>query len=253
MGREVVKMLVEDEAFSFVRGVSRSQAGNDVGETIGLGPIGVTFSDSLETALLEDRPDVLVDFTVPEAVKRHTEMALELGVRPVVGTTGLTEQDLTELARLSEEHRVGAVIAPNFALGAVLMMMFAARAAKYFPHVEIIEMHHDQKLDAPSGTALKTAEMIAQNRDEVQQGHPGEKETLEGARGGYRYGFRIHSIRLPGLVAHQEVIFGGPGQTFTLRHDSIHRESFMPGVKLAIQKVMELDHLVYGLEHLLKE
>ena len=212
MGREVVKMLVEDEAFSFVRGVSRSQAGNDVGETIGLGPIGVIFSDSLETALLEDRPDVLVDFTVPEAVKRHTEMALELGVRPVVGTTGLTEQDLTELARLSEEHRVGAVIAPNFALGAVLMMMFAARAAKYFPHVEIIEMHHDQKLDAPSGTALKTAEMIAQNRDEVQQGHPGEKETLEGARGGYRYGFRIHSIRLPGLVARQEVIFGGPGR-----------------------------------------
>lgn len=253
MGREVVKLLVRDESFEFVRGVSRSQAGKDVGEVIGLGPLGVTFIDSLEAALLEDRPDVLVDFTVPEAVRRHAETALEMGVRPVVGTTGLTEKDITELARLSEERRVGAVIAPNFALGAVLMMMIAARAAKYFPHVEIIEMHHDRKLDAPSGTSLKTAEMIAQNRAEIKQGHPEEKETLDGARGGLRYGFRIHSVRLPGLVAHQEVIFGGPGQTLTLRHDSINRESFMPGVKLAIQKVMELDRLVYGLEHLLEE
>lgn len=253
MGREVVKMLVQDETFEFVRGISRTQGGKDVGESIGLGSLGVTFSDSLETALLEDRPDVLVDFTVPAAVKRHAEIALEMGVRPVVGTTGLTEEEIAELARLSEERRVGAVIAPNFAIGAVLMMMFAARAAKYFPHVEIIEMHHDRKLDAPSGTSLKTAEMIARNRPEIRQGHPEEKETLEGARGGYRHGFRIHSIRLPGMVAHQEVIFGGPGQTLTLRHDSIHRESFMPGVKLAIQKVMNLDRLVYGLEHLLEE
>lgn len=224
-----------------------------MGEVIGLGSLGVAFSDSLETALLEERPDVLVDFTVPSSVRRHAEMALEMGVRPVVGTTGLSEEDIAELARLSGERRVGAVIAPNFALGAVLMMMFAARAAKYFPHVEIIEMHHDRKLDAPSGTSLKTAEMIARNRPELKQGHPEEKETLEGVRGGLRYGFRIHSVRLPGMVAHQEVIFGGPGQTLTLRHDSIDRESFMPGVKLAIQRVMELDHLVYGLEHLLEE
>jgi len=130
-------------------------------------------------------------------------------------------------------------------------MHFAALAAKYFPHVEILEYHHDQKLDAPSGTALKTAELIAAVREEVKQGHPQEEERMEGVRGGYVHGFRIHSIRLPGLVAHQEVLFGAPGQTLSIRHDSLHRESFMPGVNLAIKKVMEIEGLVYGLEHLL--
>jgi 4-hydroxy-tetrahydrodipicolinate reductase len=131
------------------------------------------------------------------------------------------------------------------------MMVFAAKASKYLPHVEIIELHHDKKLDAPSGTAVKTAEMIADVRSEFRQGHPEEKETLAGARGAYYDGFRIHSVRLPGIVAHQEVLFGGPGQLLTIRHDSLNRESFMPGVKLAIEKVMELDHLVYGLENIL--
>lgn len=251
MGQEVVRLIARTEGISLVGATSRSQVGRDVGEVAGVGKMNVLFDDSLEKALLRERPDVLVDFTVPHTVRENIELALDLGVRPVVGTTGLTEQDVEELTEQARDKSLGAVIAPNFAIGAVLMMMFAAEAAKYLPDVEIIEMHHDQKLDAPSGTALKTAQLISSQRKEKKQGHPEEKELLEGARGGYVDGFRVHSVRLPGLVAHQEVLFGGPGQLLTLRHDSINRESFMPGVQLAIKKVMELDHLVYGLENLL--
>jgi dihydrodipicolinate reductase (EC 1.3.1.26) len=146
------------------------------------------------------------------------------------------------------------VIAPNFAIGALLMINFAARAARFFPHVEIIELHHDQKLDAPSGTALKTAEAVLKQRGDFQQGLPIEVEKLSGARGGrFDGGIRLHSVRLPGLVAHQEVIFGGLGQTLTIRHDSNSRESFMPGVLMAIRKVMHLEEVVYGLENLIFE
>ncbi|WP_188646912.1 4-hydroxy-tetrahydrodipicolinate reductase [Marinithermofilum abyssi] len=251
MGQEVVKMIQSSDNLTLVRGISRSQYGKDVGEVAGIGPIGVTFTDSLDEVLAKDRPDVLVDFTVPDVVKKNMELAIDAGVRPVVGTSGLSEEEIQELQELAKKKGVGAIIAPNFAIGAVLMMVFAAKAAKYMPHVEIIEMHHDQKLDAPSGTAVKTAELIAQEREELKQGHPEEKETWEGARGAYKNGFRVHSVRLPGLVAHQEVLFGGSGQMLTLRHDSLNRESFMPGVKLAVEKVMELDRLVYGLENIL--
>ncbi|WP_054949641.1 4-hydroxy-tetrahydrodipicolinate reductase [Numidum massiliense] len=253
MGREAVKMILDDEALAFVRGIDRTENGVDVGEAIGIGTIGVTFSNAIEDVLLKDKPDVLIDLTHPDAGKRHTRLALEYGVRPVVGTTGWTPQEIADVDKLSRDRHIGAVIAPNFAIGAVLMMKFAQTAAKYMPHVEIIEMHHDQKLDAPSGTAMKTAELIAQNRRELKQGHPNEVEQLEGARGGYYDGLRVHSVRLPGLVAHQQVLFGGPGQTLTLRHDSLDRQSFMPGVNLAVKKVMQLGHLVYGLEHLLDD
>ncbi|GAB6935588.1 dihydrodipicolinate reductase [Calditerricola yamamurae] len=251
MGREVVKMLVQEPDFSFVVGIDAHLDGVDVGTTNGLGELGVPFVRDLERALDTYRPDVLVDFTTPEVVRRHVEAALDRGVRPVVGTTGLSETDVEELARHAEMRGVGGVIAPNFAIGAVLMMKFAQMAAKYLPHVEIIELHHDQKLDAPSGTALKTAEGIQRVRAEFRQGHPDEKELVEGARGAYVGGFRIHSVRLPGLIAHQEVLFGGEGQLLTIRHDALSRACFMPGVALAIRRVMTLDRLVYGLEHLL--
>lgn len=251
MGQAAVKMVMNEEKFTFVRGIDRMIDGDDVGEVIGLGTLGVTFSNNVEDTLARDKPDVLVDLTTPEATKRNVMLALQYGVRPVVGTTGWTDDDLAEIDELARQHEVGAVIAPNFAIGAVLMMQFAAQAAHYLPHVEIIEMHHDQKLDAPSGTAVKTAALISKNRQELKQGHPQETEQIEGARGAYKDGFRIHSVRLPGLVAHQQVLFGGPGQTLSIRHDSINRESFMPGVKLAIEKVVHLNRLVYGLEHLL--
>lgn len=251
MGQEAVKMVTAEEQFTLVRGIDRVLNGDDVGEIIRIGAIGVTFSDNLEDVLASDKPDVLVDLTKPEVAKQNVLLAIQYGVRPVVGTTGWTTDDLAEVDHLARERQIGAVIAPNFAIGAVLMMQFAKTAAKYMPHVEIIELHHDQKLDAPSGTAVKTAELISENRPEFKQGHAEEAEVLHGARGAYQDGFRIHSVRLPGLVAHQQVLFGGQGQTLSIRHDSINRESFMPGVNLAIKKVVALDRLVYGLEHLL--
>ncbi|QYY43882.1 4-hydroxy-tetrahydrodipicolinate reductase [Aneurinibacillus thermoaerophilus] len=251
MGQESVKMIIKDETLRFVCGIDPKYNGEDVGEVLGLGSLQAPFVSDIRRALEVYRPDVLVDFTTPHVVKQNMIAAIEAGVRPVVGTTGFTPEDIEELDKLCREHQIGGIIAPNFAIGAVLMMKFAQEAAKYMPHVEIIELHHDKKLDAPSGTAVKTAEMIQAARDEIKQGHPEEKETLEGARGGYYGGFRIHSVRLPGLVAHQEVIFGAVGQTLTIRHDSINRESFMPGVNLAIKKVMEHTGLIYGLENIM--
>jgi len=234
MGQEVVKMLAQDEQFVYV------------------GPIDTRGSDDeIAGQFRHMQADVMVDFTTPHNVYRNMELALQSGVRPVVGTTGLTPEQMEDVSRRFREAGLGAIIAPNFAIGAILCMKFAAMAAKYMPHVEIIELHHDRKLDAPSGTALKTAELIAQTRMQVQQGHPEETESIDGARGASYDGFRIHSVRLPGLVAHQEVLFGATGQTLSIRHDSISRESFMPGVNMAIKAVMNLDHLVYGLEHLI--
>lgn len=251
MGQEVVKLIHQTEHLELVGAVSPSKAGLDVGEVIGIGCSGLTFSETLSEVLSQVEADVLVDFTTPVVVKDHMTQAIEAGVRPVVGTSGLSEVELSDFKKRCEEKKIGAVVAPNFAIGAVLMMMFAKQAAKYLPHVEIMELHHDQKLDAPSGTAIKTAELITESRIEIKQGNPEEKEMLDGARGAYYQGFRIHSVRLPGLVAHQEVLFGGEGQLLTIRHDSFHRGSFMPGVRLAIEKVMHLDHLVYGLENIL--
>jgi 4-hydroxy-tetrahydrodipicolinate reductase len=251
MGSEAVKMITKDESLTFVCGIDPKYNGEDVGEFLGLGKLEAPFVPDIRQALETYRPDVLVDLTTPHVVKQNMRTAIELGVRPVVGTTGFTPEDIEELDKMCHEQQIGGIIAPNFAIGAVLMMKFAQEAAKYMPHVEIIELHHDQKLDAPSGTAVKTAEMIQAARSEMKQGHPEEKETLEGARGGYYDGFRIHSVRLPGLVAHQEVIFGAVGQTLTIRHDSINRESFMPGINLAIKKVMEHTGLIYGLENIM--
>lgn len=242
MGKEAVKLVQETEHFQLVGVIDRIQMFSE----------GVdTYTDPVQ-CFQETNPDVLIDLTTPEAGKIHTKLALENGVRPVVGTTGFTEEDLKELAQLAEEKGIGAIIAPNFAIGAVLMMKFAKMAAKYFEDVEIIEMHHDQKLDAPSGTSIKTAEMISEVREPKKQGHIDEKETLLGARGADFNGMRIHSIRLPGLIAHQEVIFGGNGQSLKIRHDSYNRASFMSGVKLSIETVMNLDILVYGLENIIE-
>jgi 4-hydroxy-tetrahydrodipicolinate reductase len=209
--------------------------------------------DDLSEALTSARPDVMVEFTVPEAAMGNIRAALEAGVTPIVGTTGLGPTELDEIRQLCESHQTAALVAPNFALGAVLLMRFAAEAARYLPDVEIIEMHHERKLDAPSGTAAKTAEMIAAARATTPTGQPeGAFEKFPGVRGGRTEGgIQIHSVRLPGFVASQEVIFGGPGQRLSLRHDSIDRASFMPGVILAIRRMRSLSGLVYGLENLL--
>ncbi|EMB89346.1 dihydrodipicolinate reductase [Streptococcus mutans NMT4863] len=195
--------------------------------------------------------EVWVDFTIPKVAYENTHFALENGFRPVVGTTGFTQEQIADLMTLSADKKLGGLIAPNFAIGAVLLMEFAAKASKYFPDLEIIELHHDKKKDAPSGTAVKTAELIREARAYKKQGAADEEETLAGARGAEFDGFRIHSVRLPGLVAHQEVIFGAQGEGLTLRHDSYDRISFMSGVNLGIKEVVQREKLVYGLEHLL--
>lgn len=195
--------------------------------------------------------DVWVDFTMPAVAYENIRFALDNGFAPVVGTTGFTEEQIEELIALSAEKSLGGLIAPNFAIGAILLMEFAAKASKYFPDLEIIELHHDKKKDAPSGTAVKTAELIREVRQSKQQGAADEVELIEGARGAEFDGFRIHSVRLPGLVAHQEVIFGAQGEGLTLRHDSYDRISFMSGVNLGIKEVVKRDQLVYGLEKLL--
>jgi 4-hydroxy-tetrahydrodipicolinate reductase len=187
--------------------------------------------NSLEAVIDEARPEVVVDFTTPQTVFANARLCLERGVHVVVGTTGIGEEELEQLRQLARDSEGNCFVAPNFAIGAVLMMEAAKLVAPHMPACEIVELHHDQKLDAPSGTAKRTAKLI---------GSAGGREDAP-----------IHSVRLPGLVAHQEVIFGGLGETLTIRHDSLSRESFMPGVLLAVRRVAELDGLVVGLEHLL--
>lgn len=249
MGREVVKMVLGDPELRLAAAVDNSSDPVDAGTMVGMETCGVRMSNDLELALVESRADVLVDFTTPKSVLGNTKLAIQHGVRPVIGTTGFTPADIAELDKLCREAGIGGLIAPNFSIGAILMMKFAAQAAKYMPHVEIIEFHGDQKLDAPSGTSIKTAELISETRRELRQGNPEEEETIEGSRGGYYNGFRIHSVRLPGIFAQQEVIFGGHGQTLKIRHDSYDRAGYMPGVNLAVKKVMTYEGLIYGFEH----
>jgi 4-hydroxy-tetrahydrodipicolinate reductase len=230
MGQEVVRAVRAERDLALV------------GET--------DLGDPLAEAIQKSGAAVVVDFTQPAAAALNTEMILRAGARPVVGTTGFEPADIARLQALASQLGLGGLIAPNFAIGAVLLMRFAAEAARYLPQVEIIELHHDQKLDAPSGTAVKTAELIAEKRGDSPPEGP-KAESIPGVRGGRCRGIPIHSVRLPGLVAHEEVLLGGLGQVLTLRHDSLSRVSFMPGVILAVRRAPALDRLYYGLEHLL--
>ncbi len=237
MGQEVVKAVNAAEGLELVGQVD---AGDDLAATIAA-----------------VKPQVMVDFTVPEATMGNIRTALANKVVPIVGTTGISAADRDEIGGLCSANSTGCLIAPNFALGAVLMMRFAHDAAKYFPDAEVIEFHHEKKLDAPSGTATLTAEMIAEGRAGATPTElpAGAFEKVPGSRGGKAAGdVPVHSVRLAGFVASQMVIFGGPGQTLTIRHDSIDRASFMPGVVHAVRQVDRLagsGELVYGLENLL--
>ena len=252
MGKEAVKLVQDTASFELAAVIDRKNGGRNLNEVEGFQGVDAPVYNDAEQCFKEVRADVLIDLTTPEVGMHHTVSALKHGIRPVVGTTGFTADNLEELDKLCEETGLGCIIAPNFALGAVLMMKFAKMAAQYFNDIEIIELHHDQKLDAPSGTAVKTAEMMKEVRQSKIQGHPDEKETIKGARGADFDGMRIHSVRLPGLIAHQQVMFGADGQTLTIRHDSYNRASFMSGVKLAVENVMKMNVLVYGLENIIE-
>jgi 4-hydroxy-tetrahydrodipicolinate reductase len=242
VGAEVCRAVHGDADMELVAGISRSKAGEKASEALRLDGSDMVLAENLDS-FVEAKVEVAVDFTNAEFAAEHVAWAIEHGVHIVVGTTGFDVDDAWQRAP------VGVFIAPNFAIGAVLMQRFAREAARYLPAVEIVELHHDGKADAPSGTAAATADAVAAARPEAWTGP--SSESVPGARGGERAGIRIHSIRLPGLVAHQEVIFGGQGQTLTIRHDSTDRTSFVPGVLMAIRWVPSHPGLSVGLDALL--
>lgn len=201
--------------------------------------------DDLKSAIIATKPHIVIELTRADCVYRNSLVIIGQGVHPVIGASGLQPEEIDSLQHMCLEQNLGGVIAPNFSLAAVLMMQFSAMAARILKDVEIIEAHHPQKWDSPSGTAIKTAEMIAKARPSSHRAISGE------ARGAMVHGVNIHSVRLPGLLARQQVMFGQLGETLTITHDSIDRISFMPGVILACEKVLELKKLVYGLDEIL--
>jgi 4-hydroxy-tetrahydrodipicolinate reductase len=225
-----------------VKAVSSAQ-GLDLVATLDVG-------DSLEK-FVASGAEVVVDFTTPDAVMGNLEFLVKAGINAVVGTTGFDEKRIEKIQSLLKHHpTVGVLIAPNFAIGAVLMMEFAAKAARYFESAEIIELHHPDKVDAPSGTAARTAQLMSQSRKSAGLSKMPDATTtsIDGARGAIVGDIPVHSVRARGLVAHQEVIFGGLGETLTIRHDSLDRAGFMPGVILGVRKIVENPGLIHGLE-----
>ncbi|GFM19000.1 MULTISPECIES: 4-hydroxy-tetrahydrodipicolinate reductase [Mycobacteriaceae] len=212
---------------------------------------GVDAGDPLE-ALTETNTEVVIDFTHPSVVMDNLKFCIDNGVHAVVGTTGFTDERLDQVRRwVADKPDACVLIAPNFAIGAVLSMHFAAQAARFFESVEVIELHHPYKADAPSGTAVRTAKLIAEARNELPPNPDATSTGLDGARGADVDGVPVHSVRLAGLVAHQEVLFGTQGETLTIRHDSIDRTSFVPGVLLAVRRIQEFPGLTVGIEPLL--
>ena len=248
MGMEVVNaVFAAGPDMELAGAADPAFAGETVMQALGQ-PSNIVIEKDIESALASNKVDAVVVFCVPSVAMEDIRAIMKSKAVPVVGTTGITPENLEEIKKLSIENGVGAIIAPNFAIGAVLMMKMAGEAAKYLPSVEIIELHHDKKLDSPSGTSIKTAEMIDAGRSASAPVAAGEDTP---ARGGTFTDVHIHSVRLPGLIAHQEVIFGGLGQTLTIRHDSYDRKSFMPGVILAVKKAYKLSEVIYGLENII--
>lgn len=236
MGQEVIKAVEADDNMTLVAKIDIKD-----GEF-------ATIKDAKNSVKI----DVLVDFTQPKSIYENALYCLNNGVNIVIGTTGLSDEEIDELKKLAQKTGLGCLIAPNFSTGAVLMMKFAQMASKYFDNAEIIELHHNQKKDAPSGTAVKTALMMAGENTNFTTGNCQEVETIKGARGANSYNnIHIHSVRMPGYIASQEVIFGASGQILTIRHDSMNRECYMDGVLRAVRYVNENHNFVYGLENIL--
>ncbi|AKN60312.1 dihydrodipicolinate reductase [Synechococcus sp. WH 8020] len=264
MGAEVIRAVQMAPDCHLVGAVDNTpgKEGQDVGELLGLQSLEVAVTADLEGCLCSasqavrdagpGKGAVMVDFTHPSVVYANTRAAIAYGVHPVIGTTGLSPAQLDDLQSFSDKASIGGAVIPNFSVGMVLLQQAAAAAARFYDHAELTELHHNRKADAPSGTCIKTAELMEELGKLFNEPEVDEHESLAGSRGGQRpSGLRLHSLRLPGLVAHQEVMFGSPGETYTLRHDTIDRAAYMPGVLLCIRKVRQLQALVYGLERLL--
>lgn len=250
MGRATVAAVTRQADMRLVSAFGKARGvGQDVGVLSGGEPCGVVLGDNPEEAIAQAAGGVLVDFSLGPSVKENVLTALRHDVSCVVGATAVPAADEQEIDDAANNNAV--LFAPNFALGAVLMMKFAKDAAKYFRWAEILEYHHEKKLDAPSGTARRTAEMMRKARSDGFRSPVDSEESVKGVRGGSLGGIRIHSVRLPGMLAHQEVILAGPGETLTLRHDARDRDSYMPGVLLAVRAIREMAGLTVGLENVL--
>ncbi len=244
VGREVVRAVNLDPDTELVGAVDIKATGNKL--NIPDTDVSIPISTNLEEIINNTKPDVMVDFSLAKAAMPAIRIAAKKKVNVVVGTTGFTQDDLGEIDKLAKENGIGAIVASNFALGAVLMMHLAKIAAKYFDYAEIIELHHNQKLDAPSGTSIATAKGMVQAHGKPFQIPPGPtrgQQMIDGVT--------LHSVRLPGLMAHQEVLFGTAGQTLSIRHDTINRECYTPGVLLAVKEVINLKGLTQGLDTIL--
>lgn len=247
LGSVACRAVADTEGVELVAAVQPSAAGRDLGDLVGVGA-GIEVLE--DVASLGGLVDVAVEVTRPPLGARHAAQLLDLGVHAVVGTSGVTDDEVADLRERARDAGANVLVVPNFALGAVLLQQFAEAAARHLPHVEIVEQHHDGKADAPSGTALATAARIAAARAAAPDVAGGDDDH-PGARGHTHHGVPVHAVRLPGLVAHQEVLFGGTGEVLTLRHDSLSRESFAAGIILAVRRVAELDGVTVGLDRLL--
>jgi len=249
MGQEVLKAATADPDLLLVGAVDQVAQGSSL--RLPDGSTEVPLSTDLKSLIKASSPRVMVDFTQHSAVIPAARIAVPLQVSPVIGTSGLSSEDLHELNSLSQKHGMGIAVIPNFSMGAVLMTHFAKIAAKHFDYAEIIEMHHEKKIDAPSGTAMATARGMIESRGRGFIHPKTQKETLINARGGEFEGIAIHSVRSPGYLASQEVVFGEAGGALKIRHDQLNREGFMPGVMLAIKEVVKSKSLIFGLDKLL--
>jgi 4-hydroxy-tetrahydrodipicolinate reductase len=252
MGQEVVR-TIRGQADMELGGALEKElhVGSDIGRIAAGEDYGVMVSNNLDSILKDGGIGCLVDFTRGSESPDLIRTALSHRVPAVVGTTGIKSEELEEIGKLAEEVKIPVLVVPNFCIGAVLMMKFAIMASKYFNHAEIIELHHDKKLDAPSGTALRTAELMAGSGQAFLPCQVSQ-EKIDHVRGGVHQGIHLHSVRLPGLLAHQEVIFGSEGEVLTLRHDSMARASFMPGVMYAIRNIQRVSGLAVGLEEIME-
>ena len=264
MGSEVIKALNSSNEYEVVGAIDnlKEKQGQDIGSLLGLGPLDVFVSDDFEASLCaasqnivndgSNNGAVLVDFTHPKFAYKHTRTAIAYGVHPVIGTTGITTDQLDDLSKFAEKASLGSAIIPNFSVGMVLLQQAAAAASRFYEFAELTEMHHNKKADAPSGTCIKTAELMEEQRSAFNRSLVNEEESIDGSRGGQRpSGLRLHSIRLPGVVAHQQVMFGSNGETYELVHNTIDRSAYMPGVLLVVKKIRSFTKLVYGLEKIL--
>ena len=262
MGSEVVNSVLNSPNCKLVAALDLNEKNNGkkISDLLNIKESDVFLSNDIEATLCsisqnyrnEDIKPVLVDFTHPDSVYENTRSSIAYGIYPVVGTTGLNSSQIKDLSIFSQKASIGCAIIPNFSVGMVLLQQAASVAAKFYDNIELIEMHHNQKADSPSGTCIKTAEMIEEYPKNFNLSLVNESESLKGVRGGVRNsGLNIHSVRLPGLLAHQMVIMGSPGETYTIKHDTIDRKAYMPGVLQAIQKIGQFNSLVYGLEKLI--